>query len=924
MSFQMKPIVLSVAATFGGIAALAALPAPATAQQKFDRVEITGSNIRRTDTETVSPVEIITREQIERTGKPTIADVLKSVPSNTGGAFGESFSNSFAPGASSISLRGLGQKTTLVLINGRRVAGYGFAQNLQDTFVDLNSIPSSAVERVEILKDGASAIYGSDAIAGVVNIILRRDFKGFEAAADVGFFEGKKDYRATFGGGFGDLASQKFNVFGVIDFYKRDELLLSDTKFGESRDYRGEDGGRNFQSLTAGGVWTDVTGFNPATGRPILGNQRRAISDCAQHGTVVDFNGAVNAGLINPALAANQALNLPGNTWCLTDVNNVLSAIPGTTRIGTLFRGTFEATPNLQLYGEASLSRVETEQTFTPPFFAGTTGLENTAVGLRPFTYNITFAPGVAGNPFATNARFTGNLYAIGPRTSEITSDSMRGLIGAKYGFGGWDFDSGLAYSKNEVDSDAKNRLSAVATAAAFGITTAPQPPEPTSNASTCNLDTQYSSAGCQAIAVTVPRTSTSELTFIDTKANTEIGQLPGGPAGLAIGVEHRQEKIKDRPAEIASTGGVLGQGITATDGDRNNTAGYVEFALPLAQGIEAQLAARDDYYSDFGNAFTPKVGLKLKPSNALLLRANWGRGFRAPTLPEISPSVATFFTQINDPVTGLNNVQISGVLAGNPSLKAERSRSTTLGIVLAPSADFSIAVDYYDISWADIVLGDCCQAIVNNDAQIRAAGGAGDPRVIRDPGNLAPNGQPIIVRVEGGYRNQQRTTTNGVDMDVQYAMRTGFGRFSTRLNAVYVMEFDVDGTDLAGTNGDATRTIPRWKGNWTLGWEQGPVVVQGTVNYIHRYEQQLLAGSFFAPTFGQTGTYPTKVPSYTTIDLFTRWSVTRNFEVSGSILNVTDEVPPYDPGFDATNIYDFSQYDVRGRIFRVGVRYKF
>ena len=182
--------------------------------------------------------------------------MLKTIPANTGGSFGESFSNSFAPGAAGISLRGLGQKSTLVLLNGRRVAGYGFAQNLQDTFVDLNSIPTSAVERIEILKDGASAIYGSDAIAGVVNIILRRDYKGIEASGDVGYFEGANDYRASIIAGFGDLGSQKFNVFGMLDYYKRDEILLSDTKFAEDRDYRGEEGGRNFQSLTAGGYGT--------------------------------------------------------------------------------------------------------------------------------------------------------------------------------------------------------------------------------------------------------------------------------------------------------------------------------------------------------------------------------------------------------------------------------------------------------------------------------------------------------------------------------------------------------------------------------------------------------------------------------------------------------------------------------------------
>ena len=186
MSFKPKKLTVAVMLALGSVSLAHAQTATT------EKTVITGSNIKRIDAETVAPVDIITREQIERTGLPTIAEVLRNVPANTGGSFNEQFSNSFAPGASGISLRGLGQKTTLVLINGRRTGGYGFAQNIQDTFVDLNSIPSSAVERVEVLKDGASAIYGSDAIAGVVNIILRRDFRGAEVALEGGWYDGKQ------------------------------------------------------------------------------------------------------------------------------------------------------------------------------------------------------------------------------------------------------------------------------------------------------------------------------------------------------------------------------------------------------------------------------------------------------------------------------------------------------------------------------------------------------------------------------------------------------------------------------------------------------------------------------------------------------------------------------------------------------------
>jgi iron complex outermembrane receptor protein len=911
MSFQMKPIVLSVAATFGGAAALTGLPPPAAAQQTFEKIEITGSNIRRTDTETVAPVQIITREQIEHSGRATVAEVLRAIPSNTGGSFSESFSNSFAPGASGISLRGLGQKTTLVLLNGRRVAGYGFAQNISDTFVDLNAIPASAIDRIDILKDGASAIYGSDAIAGVVNIILRRDYKGVEAAADIGFFSGKKDYKANVVAGFGDLATQKFNVFGVLDFYKRDEVLMSDTPYGESRDLRNYQGGRNFQSLTAGGVWSGA----PGSANP---NLRRAISDCGQHGTVVDFNGAAQLGLLGAV--PNQALNIPGNTWCVVDINKVLSALPGTERIGGLVRGTWELAPRTELYAEGALNRVKTDQTFTPPFFAGSVGLSQTPQGLQPFTYNITFAPGVAGNPLGENARFTGNLYSLGTRDLEITSDTLRGLVGSKYGFGTWDFDSAIGYSRNEIDQNNINRITLSGTSATFGVPTTPQPPVPVSNASTCNLDMPYSSAGCSAMLINFPRKSTSELTFVDTKANTELGQLPGGAAGLALGVEYRQEKIQDKPDPAASSGDILGQGITATDGKRHNVAGFIEFALPLTPAVEAQLALRDDYYSDFGNAVTPKVGLKIKPSNEVLLRANWGRGFRAPTLPEISPSVATFFTQVNDDFTGAAGVQISGVFAGNPALRPERSRTTTIGMVVAPTPAFSVSVDFYDIAWTDIVGSDSFQSIVDNDSQSRLNGGPGDPRVLRDPTTNA------IITVNSNFRNLTRTDTRGVDFDVQYSLRTGYGRFTTRVLASYIDEFIEDGVENVNSNG-GTNTIPRLKGVLQLGYEQGPLLGQFTTNYIHNYYQDLLAGSFNTnqnnPAF-QNGTYGPRVRDYITFDLFARWLVTPKFELRASINNITNEKPPYDPGFSSTFLYDFSQYDIVGRIYRVGAKYIF
>ena len=901
MNRKTLPSALLQALGTGVALSVLATAAHAQQAQKVEKIEVTGSHVKRVDTESVSPVDVITREQIERTGQATVAEVLRNIPANSGGSFSESFTNSFAPGASGISLRGLGQKTTLVLLNGRRVTGFGFAQNLQDTFVDLNSIPASAVERVEILKDGASAIYGSDAIAGVVNIILRKDFKGIEASVLAGRYEGKNDLRATLTGGFGDLARDRYSVFGTLDYYHRDLVELSDTKFGRDRDYRDTPGGRNSQSLTGGGTWRQLTTANANT------SNFRASSEC--QGQIIDAATAVARGLIAAPLG-NTAFNLPTNTFCFYDFNSQFTALPKTDRINAMGRGTYEFSPNLTGYVEAGYSRVETFQTFQSPFFAGTTGLTRTAAGLAPFTYQIRFAPGVAGNPFNTPATYSGVLTQLGTRDTDQTSETWRILAGANYTWRNWDFDSALGWSRNEIDSKSPNRLLLTGTSAAFGVPSTPQPPVPTSTSSQYNLDhpSTNSAAVINSMLATPTRNAVSELNFVDTKASTEIMQMAAGPLGLALGVEARKEKLTDRPDAASANGDILGQGTTATDGSRNQYAIYGELAIPITRAIEAQIAGRHDHYSDYGSSTTPKVGVKFRPTNSLLLRANWGKGFRAPTLPEISPSTATFFTSVIDPTTE-QVTQISGVFAGNPSLQAEKSDSWTAGLVWEPNANFNVGVNYYNIDWKNIVAAPSFQSIVNG----------GDPRlVIRDPSTGA------IVTVLNGFINVNETKTNGIDLEGRYRISSGFGRWTVRANMTYVNSFEENGTENAGTN-NGTNTIPRLRSQLSLDWDYRALSATVTNNYTRHYIQALLPGSFFSPQDPrfQNQVYPDRVPSYVTWDVFGKYQVTKNLAVTGAILNAADHTPPYDPGFSGTSLYDFSVFDVRGRQFRVGLTWK-
>jgi iron complex outermembrane receptor protein len=332
--------------------------------------------------------------------------------------------------------------------------------------------------------------------------------------------------------------------------------------------------------------------------------------------------------------------------------------------------------------------------------------------------------------------------------------------------------------------------------------------------------------------------------------------------------------------------------------------------SLPFTRRIEAQLAGRYDHYSDYGNSSTPKAGIKFKAHDTLLLRANWGKGFRAPTLPEISPSVATFFVQVNDPVTGAAGVQISGVFAGNPNLEPEKSESTTAGLIWEPNQNFSVGLNYYKIDWKNIVSAPSFQSIVNS----------GDPtRVIRDP--VTNN----IVTVLNNYINVFHTKTNGVDLEARYRMSTEMGRWTTRVNATYVDSFEEDGEEHAGTNANATTTVPRVKGQLAFDWDYRGFSATFATNYIRHYHQVLLAGSFFTPMDPriQNQVYPDPIGSYVTYDLFAKYQLTKNLSISGSVLNINNTLPPLDPGYSATFNYDFSTYDIRGRQFRLGFTYK-
>lgn len=844
--------------------AIAQTPAPVT-PQKIEKIEVTGSNIKRVDAEGVAAVQVITRAEIEQSGASTIAEVLRNITSNSGGSFNETFTNSFSPGAAGISLRGLGQKATLVLINGRRTANYGFAQNLQDTYVDLNSIPQGAVERIEILKDGASAVYGSDAIGGVINVITRKDYRGGEISLSGGTSSegGLNEYRTNGAIGFGDLSKDRYNVLATLDYFQRDLLLYSQRKFTASQDYRDR----------VGGV------LNYASGASYRTTPRQPFANCGQNGPLFTFPG-------------NQLAST--GTLCVYNTAPFLTLFPKTERIGSLVRGSFDISSTLSAFAEVNYSKNKSFQKFTPAAVAPTSVAFNPATG-GITVVNGTLPVGNSSNPFTTPTGINYTFFDVGGRDSDINSTSYRAVAGLKGAIANWDWEVGAGKSQNKVEQLNYNRVDR------YVLTTAIA-------ANTYNfLSPANGSIRANNLRINPSRKSTSDLDFIDLKASGEIATLPAGPVGFAVGAEYRKESINDVPDKLITGGNVLGQGATATDGARNNTAGFFEFSVPVFKSLELQLAGRQDKYSDFGSAFSPKGGFKWTVAKEFILRGTVSRGFRAPTLPENSRSSATFFVGVTDTFPGSPNVgravTIAGVFAGNPALKAEKSKNENLGAVWEPSPDLSFGLTWYKIRQNDIVSANGFQFIVNNPT--------------RFPGAILRAADGTLISVSDGFRNLAYIETSGLDIDFKKSFNAGnYGKFTLTADANYVAHFKTppalgeEAIDYVDENGFGS--IPRYKVNAALTWDKGDWTSTLSYRYTHSWDQ---TGVAVPPAQDRVG-------AYRQYNLFASYSGFKNLKLTASVQNVLDAKPPFDPSFGGG--WDNTQNDLRGRYFTLGATYTF
>jgi iron complex outermembrane receptor protein len=913
----------------GGMAGLGLMANSAMAQDanaNIQRVEITGSSIKRATAETASPVTVIGRDELLRSGKGTVAEYLQTLTVDGAGSLPTGFGNGFAAGSTAISLRGLGATSTLVLLNGRRMAPFARADDGQKSFTDLSTVPMQIVERIEILKDGASSTYGADAIAGVVNIILRKDFTGLTVRGDTGWsrYDDGKQNKASITYGQGDLENDKYNWVVNAEYFQSDSLKNKD------RAGRGAIGSGDLRP------YGFAVGTQFAQGY-ILGNNNvsPSLTGLIRNPVTLDYVSLPGCSTLSETKNQTGA-----NGGCLSYADQWRDMQPEIESLNLYTRGTWQVNDDMQAYAEAGFSKRDTSFMMTPASLTPTVAFPRNAqspLGFINYGNLNLMAASHPQNPFGAPARIRYLAGDIGPSTRSANNEFSRFVVGVKGSAMGWDYDAGVTYSKSKLHLDYSNMINMKVMQAALSDPTSKYFPYYIGAEASKNPASLYA-----AMVTNATSDSTTELKVVDVKASRELFALPGGNMGLAIGAEHRQEKV-DNPSLSGSIDGSVNSNYVAAFGDSKVSAVYAEILAPVVKNVELSAAVRYDKYDNF-NSTTPKAGIKWTPLKSFALRGTYTEGFRAPGAAEgSSSSQSTGNSSVQDPVRcpggkpaagGATqtdcSISISAVKVGDASLQPETSKGYTLGMVWDPFEGTSLALDGWKIKRS------------NEINPLPYAQAAALPTALRNDNNLVVNGVVIpnsgtLIMSQAPYRNSSFTEVSGVDLDIKQRLRLGaYGRATLGLMITHVASWarHEDATHVyqyAGTHGNCDTSncagTPKNKINATASWDIGAWNLGANVNYRDSMKNINWEGQPCASKLanGANGTKDCMIASFSTLDMSARWNFSKQLTLTASITNVTDKVAPLDPltyGGLSYNPMDAS--GAIGRYFKLGASYKF
>ena len=880
---------------------------------------ITGSSIRQIATESALPVTVLKADELAKAGVTSAEQALAFVTSNQSSINSSSSVAATNGGASNADLRGLGASRTLVLVNGKRMVANSYDSG-GATAVDLNTIPYGAIDRIEVLNDGASAIYGSDAVAGVVNFITRREFQGLELSASLAQpvnSGGGQTYQIGATGGIGSLTEQGWSLFGSLGYRWQRALPAS---------------ARGFAS----------TGSVPSRGLDLL-------SSVTFPSNYYQFQGDDLYGY-NPSLPDCQPpSSRPGDIGpdpgCRFDYSAYADLIPKQTQLSAMVRGSYAINPDNTL----SLEYLQGNNNLT-------TNIAPTAVFADGVPTNNPFypggpglggVPGTAGNssptfdPLAPLDYVDWRTTVAGNRSSTIENKTGRFMLDWVGSDAGWDYSVAVLRSSSNMkdifNNGYVNNTSMLAglggTADASGQTA------PWLNPFGAQTAEGLAYIQAQQIRGLMQR-SEGTLRGLKADASGQVYKLPAGPLTMAAGVEYYRDAVSitndlDRIAE--STGSGL-EGAFDSSGSRNWLGLFMEFNVPVVKELELNLALRYDNYSDFGSTTNPKAAFRWTPTKALLVRGSYNTGFRAPSLYDVYSAPQLTYTSgfLNDPVlcpggnvdTAAGGIasrdcdqQFQQTLGGNRQLDPESSTAWSLGLVFQPNAALLMSVDYWNYVVDDSIgnLGE--DTILGNDVKYA-------DRIVRcsqvQQGNYlncgSGTGDPIAY-IDNTKTNLGTYKTSGLDFAANWRSQpTKYGRFSVGWQATYVLQYEYQ-MEAGGTYNNNLGTffnqlaISRYRQVLNLGWQQDA----WAANLINRYVRGYRDQNDVDPA------YYNDVGSVNTWDLAVTWSGLKNTVIVAGITNLFDQDPPFsNQNTGPPTGYDYRYANPIGRAFILRGVYRF
>jgi iron complex outermembrane receptor protein len=926
----------------------------------MQRVVVTGSNIKRTDKEGSAPVSVMTAADIKATGATTVADLMKYVPSmGTDGNQDFNSGSGFAKGAATASLRGFGSSSTLILLNGRRMNPAPFADpNTGNSVIyDLNSIPVSAIERVEVLQDGASAVYGSDAIAGVINFILKKSYNGAEISArgganDDGNFR-KKGANVIFGKG--DLDNDGYSFMATADLSQRDRTKRKDATDIEYEQYQIMNG--RYKSAYSTYVSQYPTIFKEtSSGSKNFGVTRTTAPNNIIFSSACPDSEKITLGEkdgLNPA--TSTILN---RTVCNYDATIYDEAQGWGKDISVLSHGELKLGRDMVGFADLSYNRNDRQYTGAP-ITIGTTSVGSfTATGVgTPF--QLILPIGHPDNPFTTARASASYRFTSLRGGSASLTEGYRALAGLRGANFGWDWESALLWNRSNRDDVYYGRLVL-----------------PVLNTIMTQNRTLASVNADPGIGHDAVSKNTSQISQWDLKASREFGHLSGGAIGVAAGVEVRRESTDLNPDPLVASGQIYGLANTILHSGRTVRSAFAETRLPVLKNLEFDIAARIDKYPDLKSNVVPKIGTKWTINDTFAVRGTYAEGFRAPALNQIVKGGAQYFlNRVWDPkrcgpdhqtpapgggtVTDCA-INIAGTGGFNPDLKPEESKTWNLGLIFSPTSNFDATVDYFHIKRTnEIVLGTSTEALKNED---------------RFPGNVTrsttgllvdASGKPIpgtgqLLMVATPWQNQGMTEEGGFDIEARYRLKLGtYGTVTNTLRSTYVQTYKIQQfagdpvNNVAGSYPNyndwllsAGTAMPRWKSTWTSNWNQGDHNVTVSVNYVGpvsllrvydgdtKYAQPFCAfgtskSTDAAPDRDTSNPlyeayYPKcGVKEWVTVGLGYTYTGFKHWTLTGNIQNLFDNKAPYDP-LTTTSGFNEDLHNPYGRYFNFSARYTF